>query len=159
MRRREFVTLLDAAAVAVAASAQQLSMPVVGFINSSSLRDLDYRLIALRRGLGEVGYVEGQNVVIEYRWADGHYDRLPTLAADLVRRRVSVIAVTSTPGAMAAKAASAACVSACLPTGHALLNPVCPPQPTSPRPGPTGFTKSSTTASGSWPGATRWASG
>ena len=83
-------------------------MPVVGFINSSSPRDLDYRVISLRRGLGEVGYIEGQNVAIEYRWAEGHYDRLPSLAADLVRRRVSVIAVTSTPGAMAAKAASAA---------------------------------------------------
>jgi putative tryptophan/tyrosine transport system substrate-binding protein len=110
MRRREFITLLGGAAAAwpIVARGQQPALPVVGFINSSSPRDLDYRVISLRRGLGDVGYIEGQNVAIEYRWAEGHYDRLPSLAADLVRRRVAVIAVTSTPGAMAAKAASAA---------------------------------------------------
>jgi putative ABC transport system substrate-binding protein len=110
MNRREVITILGGAAASwpAAASGQQATMPLVGFLNSSSLRDSDYRVSALRRGLREVGYIEGQNVTIEYRWAEGHYERLPSLAADLVRRQVSVIAVTSTPGAVAAKAASAA---------------------------------------------------
>src|SRR4051812_23213627 len=109
IRRREVIALLGGVAAGWphAARAQQPAMRVVGFLNSSSLRDSDYRVKALRRGLREVGYIEGQNVSIEYRWAEGHYERLPSLAADLVRRQVSVIAVTSTPGAMAAKAATA----------------------------------------------------
>ena len=107
--RREFIGLIGGTAAAwpLTASAQEAPIPVVGFLNSSSLRNQDYRVTALRRGLREVGYIEGQNVSIDYRWAEGHYERLPSLAADLVRRQVSVIAVTSTPGAMAAKAATA----------------------------------------------------
>jgi putative tryptophan/tyrosine transport system substrate-binding protein len=108
MRRREFIAGLgSAAAWPMIARAQQTSMPVIGYIGTGTRESDAFRLPSFHRGLGETGYVEGRNVGIEYRWAEGHNDRLPALAADLVRRHVNVIAVpASTPGALAAKAAT-----------------------------------------------------
>ena len=107
MRRREFITLVgSAAAWPIVAPAQQAAMPVVGYLSAASPDEGEPRAAAFRRGLQESGYIVGQNVAIEYHWAEQQIDRLPAMAADLVKRRVTVIAAVTTPAVLAAQAAT-----------------------------------------------------
>ena len=117
MRRRDFIKATVGAVIAspVATRAEQSSMPVVGYLGGSSPAYRGHLLTAFWQGLRESGYVEGESVTIEYRWAQDQYDRLPDLAADLVRRHVLVIVATDTPSAIAAKAATTTLPIACSP--------------------------------------------
>jgi putative ABC transport system substrate-binding protein len=108
MHRRDFIRVVAGSAVTLpfAARAQQPATPVVGFVNAATAQSYKQQVAAFLKGLEESGYIDGKNVTIEYRWADERHDRLPAMAADLVRRQVAVIAATSSPAALAAKAAT-----------------------------------------------------
>src|SRR5262249_16044113 len=108
MRRRAFIEGIAALGVAwpLAARAQQSSMPVIGYLGPGSAQSDAFRVTGFRQGLKEAGYVEGQNLTVEYRWAEDHHDRLPAMDADMVRRQVAVIVATSASASLAAKAAT-----------------------------------------------------